>query len=273
MITSRGCPYRCQFCASAVLGGGQKDYWRGESAERIVDKVQFLYERHDCRFVDFWDNSFNIEPDRVVDICHELIKRRLNIRWACVMRANSAIVPTSMLTLMKRAGCWKIHYGAESGSPRILKTINKLLTVEEIQEAVVRTQQRGIEVRLLLMVGNPGESDESIDQTLDLVSRCRPMVVAAQPTRVYAGTALYDLAKSYGWIDDDYWLTDAELPFYPAADYLQCRKWLTRLRSISARCRPYYMAGSWMRTLQRYFTSREPPLFDRRKAVRSLSER
>ena len=262
-ITSRGCPYKCQFCSVTVLGGGQRFYWRGESAARVADKVQFLYEQYNCRFLTFMDSSFNIEPDRVVGICQEFINRGLIIRWKAIMRANPKLTPTSMLSLMKQAGCWMIHYGAESGAPEILKTINKGLRLEDIQETVVRTEQIGIKVRLLLMVGNPGESEETIRQTVELVNHCRPTEVGVQPTVIYPGTALYSLAQARGWIDDDFWLTDSPTPLFPSASYIQSRKWLAQLRSINYRFRALYVAASSMKTGLSQLTLRQPPLFDR----------
>ena len=275
LITTRGCPYNCLFCASTVLGGGDEHYWRAESASRIADTVEHLYRTRNCRFVDFWDNSFNIRPDRVVAICEEFRKRRLRIWWQCTMRANRALNPPSMLKAMKDAGCYKIHYGVESGSPEVLRNINKRISTEEIIETASAAKGLGIKLRLLFMIGNPGETADTVARSIDLARICRPQELIVNLTIVYPATGLYELAKQRGLMDDTYWLTEEEPAYYPEASYLQANRWAAALRFANHRgggaLKGMYAAKTLLReylgvrvtSRGAAFVLRRPPLFDR----------
>ena len=275
LITTRGCPFDCQFCASTVLGGGDKNYWRAESPGRVAGKVQYLYETHNCRFVDFWDNSFNIQPDRVAAICKEFMRRELRVRWKCTMRANLRLNAPGMLKLMAKAGCYKVHYGIESGSQEILDNISKRIAPAEMIETISRAKDADLQVRGLFMVGNPGEREETVRESIGLARASRPENLVVALAIVYPGTGLYALAKQRGLIDDDYWLTCTELPLFPADKFLRSTRWLASVRFADHRMGKLltgmYVTKTWLRRLTGILvslkgarmTSRVPPLFDR----------
>lgn len=270
--TTRGCPYHCTFCA--VLG---RSSWRMESPQRVADRLQMLHDEHGCRFLTFGDSSFNVKPDRVIEVCEELVRRKLRIRWfASGMRANAQLVPEAMLEAMARAGCALVCFGVESASPEILRRIKKQLKPDDIDRAVTLAKRHGIHARVSLMVGNPGESDTTIGETLALLDRVKPDLAGLAVAQVYPGTALYDEAKERGFVDDSYWLDGAApIPFFPGASYADTMRWhaLLRFRNVPGR-RALARAMAWRASLRQRFgihldrhgvrLASPPPLFPRR---------
>lgn len=210
VITSRGCPFKCEFCSVNRFFDGS---WSFRSSSHVVDELEILAERYGVRHVYFSDDLFSLLPERVIEICKAIIDRRLEIVWMAETRVDC--VDGEMLAWMRRAGCYRVYYGVESGSPKILRSINKRFTVDQVAEAFALTHRAGIEPCCFLMVGNPGETPQTIIETVDLVNAIRP---ATMPTigitTILPGTSLYERSKRQGLISDDYWLTDGVPPLY-----------------------------------------------------------
>ena len=270
--TTRGCPYHCAFCS--VLG---RSSWRMESPQRVVDRMQYLQEVKNCGFITFGDSSMNVRPARLREICEEIIRSKVKIRWfASGMRANEKLLPEDLLEVMARADCAAICYGVESGSPEILRTIRKKLRPTDVDRAVTLTQKYGMIGRVSLMIGNPGETDETIGETLALLDRVKPRLAGIAVAQVYPGTELFDIAKAEGFMDDEYWLDGSNpIPFFPAADYSTTMKWYARVRFRATRGRTVL---GWLHGLRASLRDRmgidvgrgglkfgcpAPPLFDR----------
>lgn len=192
MITSRGCPNRCSFCFRGVFG----NRWRFHSPEKVVEEMELLVNKHKAAEIRIWDDTFNVDPKRVKEICRLIIKRGLKVSWTCLGRVNR--VDVSMLRLMKKAGCWQISYGIESGSDEILKSINKGITKKMVQEAVNLTYKTGIKSLGFFILGLPGESAQTMEETIAF-AKSLPLDAAnftiATP---YPGTELWELAKKTG---------------------------------------------------------------------------
>ena len=127
---SRGCPYHCSFCVNSYFW---KKLFRYHSPKRFIDEVEFLYNTYGYRGFDFWDDTITVVRDYIKEACEEILRRRLDIVWYARARVNT--VDREILTLMKKAGCRVISFGVESGSPRILKTIQKGITIEQVKSA------------------------------------------------------------------------------------------------------------------------------------------
>ncbi len=213
LITSRGCPYRCIFCSSAKFW---KQNWRLRSAENVLDELEWLYSDYGVRIFMIFDDLFTLKKDRVLAICRGIINRGMKIRWVACTRVD--MVDLEILKMMKQAGCYRIDYGVESGSPLILKNIKKGITVEKICRAFQWTHQVGILPKSYLMVGNPGETIQTIDDTINLVIRIKPYgSIGAALVMIFPNTEIYEMAKEKGIISDDYWLTsDNNLMYYTA---------------------------------------------------------
>ncbi|MFH1231834.1 MAG: cobalamin-dependent protein [Planctomycetota bacterium] len=225
IVGSRGCVGRCQFCSTSKFWGYK---WRTRSPKNIVDEIEYLNKKYHRELFCFVDDIFTVNKKWVMEICQEIINRRLDILWICETRVD--MVSETMLKLMKQSGCYRISYGVESASPDILGAINKKASLEQTRQSFQITRNAGITSQMLLMVGNPGESTETIKMTANLLKEVRPDFFKVSLTKVLPGTALYELAKSKGMIDDDYWLSSLSAPIYTAENKLsQLIKWSDRL--------------------------------------------
>jgi len=208
VITSRGCNSACHFCNESVFWRG----WRVRSATSVVDELEWLVNNQGIEFVFFADDIFSIDEQRVIDICSEIRKRKLDLDWWCETRVDC--VTERMLIAMRDSGCFIVEYGAESGSQKILDSINKKITVEQTRNAFNLTKKVGMMTEFLFMVGNPGETWDTIQETKDILAELSPDFLVGSVTYVYPATVLYNLAKKQGMIDDSYWLTDKLPPPY-----------------------------------------------------------
>ena len=210
VITSRGCPYACHFCSVNHFHNGR---WSFRTPGNVADELEVLVAQQGVRHVYFSDDLFTLDPQRTIGICREILDRGIDLVWMAETRVDC--VTPEVLRWMRKAGCYRIYYGVESGSPRILKAINKRFTVEQVARAFALTHEAGIEPCCFLMVGNPGETPETIAETVSLIQAIRP---ATMPTigitTILPGTQIYERAKRQGLINDDFWLTDAPPPLY-----------------------------------------------------------
>ena len=162
LITSRGCPSRCTFCDRAVFG----TTFRAASPARVVDEVEEIIYKYGARDYKFFDDTFTLNKNRTHQVCDEIIKRKLDkIPWACLTKVNA--VDFELLKHMKKAGCWQVLYGLESGDNRMLKLLKKGNTVESNKKAVMWAHKAGLNIRADFIVGTPGETIESLENTLN----------------------------------------------------------------------------------------------------------
>jgi len=209
IISSRGCVFNCNFCSTTQFWTRR---WRARSAKNVVDEIEWLYKEHDIKFFTFFDDIFTTNTQRVIEICKEIIKRDLKIKWYAETRVDC--ISKEMLEWMKKSGCCLVQFGVESGSDKILKSINKKITREQIINAFRLVKEVGMKTETLLMVGNPGETKETIEETKSLLDTVKPDIVVVSVTRVFPSTQLYDLTKQQGFISDDFWLTEKTAPEY-----------------------------------------------------------
>jgi len=163
--TGRGCPYNCAFCSQAYF---TKRIVRYKSIGRIIAEIKFLMGRYKCDRFYFFDDTFIIDEKRVSNLCDEL-KKMKGLDWHCLSRADRTNL--ELYIKMKEAGCVGITYGIESGSQKILDIINKRTTVEENINAVKIAKGAGLKVRCQIIVGLPGETEETIRETEDLIKK------------------------------------------------------------------------------------------------------
>lgn len=193
MMTSRGCPYGCTFCDRGVFG----NYVRAHSPERALDEIEELLDRYGAREIRFFDDTFTFSRKRVVKMCEMIIERGLRFPWTCLTRVTT--VDKDLLRLMKEAGCWQVLYGLESGDPRMLKRLNKGSSVEQNAQAVQWALEVGLGVRGDFIIGTPGETMESLENTLAFTKRIGLDYAHFNKFVPYPGTELYErlLAEGY----------------------------------------------------------------------------
>ena len=198
IITSRGCPYQCIFCSKSVFG----HKYRSNSPEYVVNQIRLLIERFGVKEVKFYDDSFTLDKKRVVAFCALLKEHRLDIPWTCETRVN--LVDRNMLGAMMEAGCYMIEYGVESGNQQILDNLKKDITLEQAARTFGWTHQAGIETVAYFMIGSPGETRETIKETIEFAKKLDPDFVQFSIATPYPGTELYRLSIEEGCITEQW---------------------------------------------------------------------
>ncbi|MFH1386580.1 MAG: radical SAM protein, partial [bacterium] len=163
MITSRGCPYDCNFCADTIIWQGQ---CRMKKSQFVVDEMEYLVTKFGAKEIKFYDDTFTANRSRVVEICQEILKRKIDVLWRCGSRVDR--VDLELLRLMKESGCCSITFGIESGSDEILEKMNKNITVKQIKNAVKAAKSAGIETKGYFILNYPGETIATTEQTIKL---------------------------------------------------------------------------------------------------------
>ena len=221
MLTSRGCPYKCNFC---VLDSVSRRKVRCRSAKNIEDEIEFIKNNHPTiDTIWFHDDAFMIIKERTIEFCEEIIRRGVKVKLICSARFRP--ISRKVVMLMKEAGFIHVLFGLESGAPTVLKQMKKGLTQKSVRHGLKLFSETKIKATAFLIVGLPGEDDQTIDQTIDFVQELQDMYYMYYDdigvAQAYPGTELYTLMKEaktpiegYGPIDDGYWLTDGKAPLY-----------------------------------------------------------
>jgi anaerobic magnesium-protoporphyrin IX monomethyl ester cyclase len=196
IVSSRGCPYPCTYCAGRAIHCGQVRY---RNLESIVAEMRLLRDRYGFDHVRFYDDAFVLKRERIVALCRLLIKADLGMTWGAFTRADS--VDRELLALMSRSGCVFLGVGVESGSDRVLKAIRKGYSREQALAAIRWIKDAGIDVGISIMVGLPMETDDDIRQTISLIDELQV------PTNVntftpYPGSQLHEECVRRGLLED-----------------------------------------------------------------------
>jgi anaerobic magnesium-protoporphyrin IX monomethyl ester cyclase len=187
MVTSRGCPYRCAYCSKPVFGSK----FRAQSGARVVAEMTYLKEKFGVKEIAFYDDSFTIDKKRIHEMCDLIIEKKLKIAWTCETRVN--LVDKELLQHMKQAGCYAIAYGIETAAPEIMKVIQKDITLEEVEKAVRAHHEIGLKVVGYFMIGSPGETPETIMQTVNFAKKLKVDFAQFSITTPFPATELYDI--------------------------------------------------------------------------------
>lgn len=231
MITSRGCPFGCTFCSVSYYWGR---YNRACSPKRIVDEMEYLVKKYSVRHISFMDDVFTLNPKRTIKMCEEIINRGIKVSWDCATRVE--VINEELVKWMAKANCVGVALGVESGSPKIISSIGKGISIEQIKKAFHLLREYGIDTGIFLMVGNPGENRYTIKETSNLVSelvkdyfrirngrQCGDNLLegislsdlrSVAALQLYPNTPVYELSKKQGFITDDYWLSEKPVPIY-----------------------------------------------------------
>jgi anaerobic magnesium-protoporphyrin IX monomethyl ester cyclase len=165
IITTRGCPYRCTYCAGHNVGGYRL---RNRSLDLVFREINLLVQRFGIRELHIEDDNFTWNRERVMEFCEELLRRNLGLTWTMPNGVRLDTLDLEMLRLMKRAGCYLLILGVESGSDRILSHMHKKITVAQVREKAALVRQAGILPHAFFMLGYPEETAEDIQATYHL---------------------------------------------------------------------------------------------------------
>jgi anaerobic magnesium-protoporphyrin IX monomethyl ester cyclase len=194
VITSRGCPFQCAFCVATRMFG--KAY-RMRSAENVLDELEWLKNVHGAEAFTFYDDTLTFDKNRLLKICNGMKARKIGLPWDCQTRVDQ--VSKEILAQMKAAGCQQVFFGVESGCQQILDAVNKKTSIEQNEKAIKMAKQAGLFVTISLMIGYPGETRDTLKQTLDFVKRSKPDDVYLCVATPYPGTELRSIVEKRGW--------------------------------------------------------------------------
>ena len=224
-VSSQGCRFRCSFCADPNL---YKRGWYGLASERVARELVSHHRTYRFEEVSFQDETFFTSPERVGAIAEAFLTHGLEAQWTATMRSDQGTrLDDRVLALCRQSGLKRVMIGVESGSPETLRRIRKDISIAQIFDSAAKCAHHGIGAILNFIVGFPGESDESVRQTLDLAAQLRAMSpdfeVSIFYFRPYPGTQVaeelvrdgYRFAETLeAWADFDYvrgreeWVTD-----------------------------------------------------------------
>ena len=198
ITTSRGCPSKCIFCARNVFGNTCRSY----SAERVIKMIGYLKEKYGIKGLSIEDENFLVHRKRLKNLCEKLIERRENLSWSCSGRVD--MVTADLLKLMKKAGCWEISFGIESGSQPILDFIKKGITLDQIRNAVELAHDTGIKAGGYFIAGHPCETVSTLRETMHFARTIKLDSFQIAFMCPFPGTELYGIADQYGEFNRDW---------------------------------------------------------------------
>ncbi len=232
MITTRGCPFKCTFCHVPVLF---KDTYRQRSVENVIAEIKELKAKYGIKEVQFYDDLFGANKIWLEKFLDTIITERLDITWSCLTRIDT--LHKDLVQKMRKAGNWCIFFGMESLDNNILKAINKKLTVEQIEKAIVACKEAGIEIRANFILGSPNETPEIAKKMIKRICELNPDYVKFNVMTPYPGNPIYEQIKAGLWgkmVEEDYAkLTNHEVVFVPfgyknAEEVIQMRRYAYR---------------------------------------------
>jgi|TARA_B100001964_G_scaffold241030_1_gene312410 radical SAM superfamily enzyme YgiQ (UPF0313 family) len=198
LFASRGCPYQCNYC-------GTQNIWttkfRNHSPKRIVDEIKMVKKDYGSTTFTFFDDVFAMNKKYTMTLLDEMIKADLEVKWDCLTRAN--LLSDELLIKMKEAGCTKIDMGVESGSPKVLKSTKKGLTVEEIENGASLVQKNGLFLYCFFMIGLPYENENDIELTKELLLKIKPDWAGISIFTPIPGTEIWNELQEQGKISEN----------------------------------------------------------------------
>ncbi len=208
MLTSRGCFYGCIYCPYRI-GHGTK--WRARSPGNVVDEIEDCVKRFGVREILFRDPLFTADKERAVAISELIVKRGITVDWRCETRAD--LITEDMVESFSRAGCKGINLGIESGNPEILERVRRVpISAGHIRSLFQKCRLMGVETMAFFIIGLPGETEETVAQTIRFAVETDPDVVQFTAATPYPDTPYYDELKQKGLLTDDWSLYTSRAP-------------------------------------------------------------
>jgi len=198
IMTSRGCPFGCSFCGVSTVWGRRV---RNRSAASVLAEIEHLRDRYGTTYFSFRDASFTLDRRRTEEFCAALRSRGLAIQWECLTRAD--LLDEALAATMAQAGCVTVRLGVESGSPRILKHMNKPIDHDVTRRAARALNRLGLYWSAYLLVGTPEETAESVRETMDFMKEIDPPFITLARFAPIPGSGLYMELEQRGRIDPE----------------------------------------------------------------------
>ena len=214
ILTSRGCPFKCSFCCLHAIS---RRRYRTRSVANVIAEVEYILANFpNIQVIQLADDTFTLDQQRALEFCREVIRRGIRTNFICSARIKPA--SQELFTLMAQAGFTSIGFGLETGSERLMKSIHKSITRADVVNTFRMLKGVDINVSTYLMVGFPGETDETVGETISLIKELQRIkyfeFAGVARLWVYPDTEVYHRMKEAGLIDDNFWLGSEDVPFY-----------------------------------------------------------
>lgn len=218
----RGCPFTCGFCFKQP----SDKKCRFRSPESVVNEIEEVINKYGIEEINFVTDTLTLQKDFIEGFCNEILERNIKISWIAPTRVD-CITP-ELVKLMKKAGCRSLRFGVESGSPEILKLMNKKIDLEQVLKAFKWAKEAKIETFAYLIIGYLNETEDTIKQTLDFVKKLKPDLLMYNVATPLPSTELFNQAVKEGLVDPDYWKNFLKNKNYPRIPYLfkDTEKWI-----------------------------------------------
>jgi anaerobic magnesium-protoporphyrin IX monomethyl ester cyclase len=240
-ISSRGCPYACSYCDRSVF---QRSF-RYNSAEYVYEHLKYLKTRFGVRHINFYDDQFTFNRERVYALTQAMIEKPLSMTFNCAVRAEH--IDADLLRQMKKAGCWMISLGIENGDKSVLAQHRKNADLDMLAEKVQLIKKTGIRTKGLFMIGLPGESEESINKSINYFLSLPIDELNVAKFTPFPGTPLYQNIHQLGEFKEDWEKMDC-------MNFLFIPKGMTR-EALEANFTKFYKSHFMrVKTLWNYFT-------------------
>ncbi len=198
VVTSRGCPGKCTFCYQPF-----GNVLRQRSPRKIADEIKMLVEEHGIKEICFYDDNFTTFKHKIKEFCNILLDENIDISWICFARVDW--IDLDLLKLMKKTGCHQILFGAESANEQILANIRKNISPEKVRNAVKLTKEVGIDCRVTFLFGCPGETEETMEETIKFALELDPDIALFNIVSPNPGTQMYEWAVENNYLSTKTW--------------------------------------------------------------------
>jgi radical SAM superfamily enzyme YgiQ (UPF0313 family) len=201
IMTGRGCPFKCNFCATPINWGRNV---RMRSPEKVVDEIQGLIDRYGVKVIFFFDDTFNVNKKRVEEICDLIIQRNLEIFFKCDVRID--LIDKPLLTKMKQAGLFHLSFGLEAASERVRnEIIDKKVEIQDFHNLVEWCQELDVIPNVFFIYSHPTETWEEAKETINIIEQYGEGIEASIAIlHIYPGTPLEEMARKNGVLPEDF---------------------------------------------------------------------
>lgn len=202
LITSRGCLAHCSFCSASRMFN---HLVTTRSAKNVVAEIEFLFNKFGFKGIKIFDSTLTIDKEHINSICDEILHRHLEFPWECEIKVGT--VEQRLLEKMKRAGCYYVNFGIESGSQRILNLMRKGITIEQGEELLELCYKIGIKTKVFFSFGHIGETMDDVEKTFQFIEKHKDeitTVASGAGVRIYPGTYLETYAQKNGILPENF---------------------------------------------------------------------
>jgi anaerobic magnesium-protoporphyrin IX monomethyl ester cyclase len=271
LITTRGCVYWCEFCATVRMFGRK---YRMRSIKNVVDELEFLNKTYGATVFTFNDDAFTVDQARTEELCNEINKRGLKIKWNCGTRVD--MTTKELLIKMKNAGCVSVWFGVESGTQQVLDDMKKGISLEQTLRTIGWVIKLGMKPVPNVLLGFPGETKETAWKTIKFAEKVSPYNIAMYNIATpFPGTPMYDMVMKNGWVRvTNFDLYDATTPIFetPTLSLKELAELYDKAFQ-SFYLRPSYVFRMWRRGVAEGYGATKNCFFYLKKAIKSKFNR